>query len=63
VRAAGDTLRLRDPRGREVPLVPAWRDAFTAEGTTWRFERDGAGRVVRLVAAQDRVWAMPFTRP
>jgi YD repeat-containing protein len=62
VRTAGDTLLLRDPRGRDVPLVPAWRDAFTAEGTTWRFERDGAGRVVRLVATQDRVWAMPFTR-
>jgi YD repeat-containing protein len=62
VRAAGDTLLLRDPRGREVPLAPAWRDAFTAEGTTWRFERDDAGRVVRLVATQDRVWSMPFTR-
>ena len=60
--ATGETLRLRDPRGREMPLVPAWRDAFTAGGTTWRFERDGAGRVVRLVAMQDRVWAMPFTR-
>ncbi|WP_284349546.1 serine hydrolase domain-containing protein [Roseisolibacter agri] len=62
VRAAGDTLLLRDPRGRETPLVPAWRDAFTAAGTVWRFERDAAGRVVRLVASQDRVWAMPFTR-
>ncbi|MGZ8456591.1 MAG: serine hydrolase domain-containing protein [Gemmatirosa sp.] len=63
VRSAGDTLLLRDPRGRDVPLVPAWRDAFTAGGTMVRFERDGAGRVVRLVAGQDRVWAMAFTRP
>jgi CubicO group peptidase (beta-lactamase class C family) len=63
VRAAGDTLLLRDPRGRETPLAPAWRDAFTGGGATWRFERDAAGRVVRLVASQDRVWAMPFTRP
>jgi YD repeat-containing protein len=62
VRAAGDSLLLRDPRGREVPLAPAWRDAFTAGGTTWRFERDGAGRVTRLVAVQDRVWSMPFAR-
>jgi YD repeat-containing protein len=62
IRAAGDSLMLRHPRGREVQLVPAWRDAFTAEGTTWRFERDGAGRVVRLVASQDRAWAMPFMR-
>jgi YD repeat-containing protein len=62
VRLAGDTLLLRHPRGREVPLVPAWRDAFTADGTTWRFERDGSGRVVRLVASQDRAWAVPFTR-
>jgi CubicO group peptidase (beta-lactamase class C family) len=62
VRAAGDSLLIRDPRGRDLPLVPTWRDAFTAEGTSWRFERDGAGRVVRLVAGQDRVWAMPFTR-
>jgi YD repeat-containing protein len=62
VRASGDTLLLGDPRGRELPLAPAWRDAFTAGGATWRFERDGAGRVVRLVAVQDRVWSMPFTR-
>jgi YD repeat-containing protein len=62
VRAVGDSLLIRDPRGRDLPLVPAWRDAFTAAGTTWRFERDGAGRVVRLLAGQDRVWAMPFTR-
>jgi CubicO group peptidase (beta-lactamase class C family) len=62
VRAAGDSLLLGDPRGREVPLMPAWRDVFTAEGATWRFVRDDAGRVARLVATQDRVWSMPFTR-
>jgi CubicO group peptidase (beta-lactamase class C family) len=62
VRTARTGLLLRDPRGREMPLAPAWRDAFTGGGATWRFERDAAGRVVRLVAMQDRVWAMPFTR-
>lgn len=62
VRTSGEGLLLADPRGRELPLAPAWRDAFTAGGATWRFERDGAGRVVRLVAVQDRVWSMPFTR-
>ena len=62
VRVAGDSLLLADPRGRGLPLVPAWRDVFTAGGATWRFARDGTGRVARLVAAQDRVWSMPFTR-
>jgi len=42
--------------------VTVARQGLASLATRMRFERDGAGRVVRLVAGQDRVWAMPFTR-
>ncbi|MBW3534273.1 MAG: beta-lactamase family protein [Gemmatimonadetes bacterium] len=48
--------------GESVPLTPVYRDAFEGRGGTWRFLRDGAGRVVEVSSITSRVWDMRFGR-
>jgi CubicO group peptidase (beta-lactamase class C family) len=46
-----------------VPLRPTFRDAFaTPSGSSIRFVRDSAGKVIALSAGEDRVWDLRFER-
>jgi hypothetical protein len=46
-----------------APLRPTFRDAFaTASGSSIRFNRDDAGKVISLSVGDSRVWDLRFTR-
>ncbi len=51
-----------DRYGEATPLSPTYRDAFAGPGGAYVFERDPAGRVVRLHLGTGRVWDLVFTR-
>jgi CubicO group peptidase (beta-lactamase class C family) len=55
-------LVLQDRYGSGVPLRPAYRDAFTAMGTTYLFRRDGRRRVTGLSLSAGRVWDLRFVK-
>jgi hypothetical protein len=50
----GDELRVLNPIGNELTLLPQGKDAYVdlETGVDWSFERDTAGAVVRLVRVQ-----------
>ena len=56
-------LTFRIGSNPSVPLRPTFRDAFaTPSGSSIRFLRDSAGKVIALSAGDDRVWDLRFTR-
>jgi hypothetical protein len=53
---------LRDRYGERIVLRPAYADAFTSPAGTFRFVRDGTGRVTQLSTSSSRVWDLRFQR-
>jgi len=47
---------------RRLPFTPVARDLFAMEDEGWRFERDGHGKIARLVVSDDRAREVVLTR-
>ena len=56
------SLVLRDRYGEEIPLEPAYPDAFTSRSGMFRFIRDETGRVTQMSSSSSRVWDLRFER-
>ncbi len=55
-------LVLRRRGGSAIGLTPVYPDVFEGSNGTYRFVRNGAGRVSEMSAIQGRVWDLRFTR-
>ena len=56
-------LAYRIGSNASVPLRPTFRDSFaTPSGSSIRFNRDAAGKVISLSVGDDRAWDLRFTR-
>lgn len=58
--ADGAQLKLQRRRGPDMPLTPAFADAFTGAGGLLRFERDGAGRIAGFAIDVGRARGIGF---
>ncbi|MEO8671181.1 MAG: serine hydrolase domain-containing protein [Tahibacter sp.] len=60
--ALDDHLVLRDPRGQETALVPAFKDAFLLDDYLLRFNRDATGEVTGFFVDAGRAMNIRFER-
>ena len=62
VRVVNNALVVSPRTGVLRPLVPAWKDAFSAPGETVWFERDARGRVTAMHIGSSRAWDFVLAR-
>lgn len=58
---SGGDVSIRDERGDDTPIRPAFRDAFDGPGTV-RFQRDATGAVTALTMTTTGVYLLGFDR-
>jgi CubicO group peptidase (beta-lactamase class C family) len=59
---SGKALRVRRPKWPATTALPAYKDAFTDDTTTYAFVRAAGGRVVAVEVSQDRLYRLRFDR-